>query len=174
VEYCNWRSVQEGLTLAYSINGTTVTCNWSADGYRLPTEAEWEYACRAGTETPFSAGNNITTAQANYDGNSPYNGNAKGEYRQTTTTTGSFEPNPWGLYDMHGNVYEWCWDSYGDYSGGAQTNPVGPSAGSSCVVRGGSWYRSGRFLRSAGRFQYAASYRDNTLGFRLARSGSGE
>jgi formylglycine-generating enzyme required for sulfatase activity len=141
VEYCNKRSQREGLAAAYTINGTNVTWNKSANGYRLPTEAEWEYACRAGTTTPFSTGNNITTSQANYNGNYPYNGNAKGTYQLKTTPAGSFAPNAWGLYDMHGNVWEWCWDWYGDYAQ-AQTDPMGAGSGSSRVNRGGSWYYS--------------------------------
>jgi formylglycine-generating enzyme required for sulfatase activity len=153
IEYCNKLSQKEGLTPAYTISGEgdnrTVDWNYKANGYRLPTEAEWEYACRAGTTTPFSTGNNITTDQANYNGNYPYNNNAKGTYREKTTPVGSFPPNPWGLYDMHGNVAEWCWDLYGDYSIGAQTNPTGAVTGSAWVLRDGYWTLYGQYLRSA-------------------------
>jgi formylglycine-generating enzyme required for sulfatase activity len=169
VEYCNRRSQREGLTPAYTINGMDVRWNRNASGYRLPTEAEWEYACRAGMTTPFSTGNNITTSQANYDGNYPYNNNAKGIYREKTVNVGSFAPNGWGLYDMHGNVWEWCWDWYGDYMSGTQTNPAGPSTGAYRVLRGGSWYGLGRFLRSASRGYGAPALRGNVVGFRLAR-----
>jgi formylglycine-generating enzyme required for sulfatase activity len=169
VEYCNKRSQKEGLTPAYTINGTNVTWNRNANGYRLPTEAEWEYACRAGTVSPFSTGNNITTSQANYDGNYPYNNNAKGEYRQKTTPVGSFQANPWGLHDMHGNVWEWCWDWKGDYPSGAQSDPVGASSGSNRVIRGGSWGNLGRNLRSADRGSYTPSNRNYIIGFRLVR-----
>ncbi|MHC6202281.1 SUMF1/EgtB/PvdO family nonheme iron enzyme [Breznakiellaceae bacterium SP9] len=138
IDYCNKRSVKEGLTQAYTRNGDTVTWNRNANGYRLPTEAEWEYACRAGTATPFSTGSNITTSQANYNGDYPYNGNSKGTYRGETTPVGSFAPNNWGLYDMHGNVLEWCWDWYGDYSSSSQTDPMGAASVSDRVWRGGS------------------------------------
>jgi formylglycine-generating enzyme required for sulfatase activity len=169
VEYCNKRSQREGLVPAYTINGTDVSWDRNASGYRLPTEAEWEYACRAGTGGPFSTGNNISTDQANYDGNYPYNNNAKGSYREKTVNAGSFAANRWGLYDMHGNVWEWCWDWYGDYSSGAQTDPVGPSTGAFRVSRGGSWYIGGQFLRSAIRSLGTPAYRSIHLGFRLAR-----
>jgi formylglycine-generating enzyme required for sulfatase activity/uncharacterized protein with PIN domain len=173
IEYCNKRSQKEGLIPAYSISGTgdnrTVTWNKNANGYRLPTEAEWEYACRTGMATPFSTGNNITTSQANYNGNYPYNNNAKGMYREKTTTVGSFASNAWGLYDMHGNVWEWCWDWYGSYSSGAQTNPVGASSGDSRVGRGGSWYSYAEFVRSAYRSGSTPSGWDYSLGFRLVR-----
>jgi formylglycine-generating enzyme required for sulfatase activity len=173
VEYCNNRSIQEGLTPAYMWNGSSVTWNRDADGYRLPTEAEWEYACRAGTTGPFSTGNNITTAQVNYDGNYPYNGNAAGTYRQKTTAAGSFAANGWGLYDMHGNVWEWCWDWYGSYGGEAQTDPVGPwgpvSSGSNHVLRGGSWSDGAGDTRSANRRGYTPSLRSSYLGLRLVR-----
>jgi formylglycine-generating enzyme required for sulfatase activity len=168
VEYCNQRSQREGLTPAYMRSGDKVTWNRSANGYRLSTEAEWEYACRAGTTTPFSTGNNITTDQANYKGKKPYNGNPKGTYRKKTTPVGSFAPNPWGLYDMHGNLWEWCWDWYGSYAGGSQTNPEGPATGANRVLRGGGWYYYGRYLRCACRSSNDPSSRHNILGFRLA------
>jgi formylglycine-generating enzyme required for sulfatase activity len=172
IEYCNKRSQKEGLTPAYTRNGDNITWNRGANGYRLPTEAEWEYACRAGTTTPFSTGNNITTSQANYNGNHPYNNNAKGEYRKKTTPVDSFAPNAWGLYDMHGNVWEWCWDWNGYYESGSQTNPVGAVTSSSSyrVTRGGSWAFYGRFLRSAYRGSCDPSFRPDDVGFRLARN----
>ncbi|MDR1985344.1 MAG: formylglycine-generating enzyme family protein [Treponema sp.] len=171
VAYCNVRSQKEGLTPAYSINGEKVTWNPHADGYRLPTEAEWEYAARGGTTTPFSTGNDITTSQANYNGNYPYNQNTPGIYREKTTPVGSFAPNPWGLYDMHGNVNEWCWDWYGPYSTESQDNPWGASTGSSRVNRGGSWSSYAKYLRSAIRNYNMPSYRYGNRGFRLVRSG---
>jgi formylglycine-generating enzyme required for sulfatase activity len=167
VEYCNRRSQKEGLTPAYSGKGDDVAWDRNANGYRLPTEAEWEYACRAGTTTLFSTGDNISTSQANYDGRYPYNNNAKGEYRKKTTAVGSFEPNPWGLYDMHGNVWEWCWDWYGKYPSEAWIDPVGASSGSYRVSRGGGWIYFAQFVRSARRGNDDPSDRDYALGFRL-------
>jgi formylglycine-generating enzyme required for sulfatase activity len=186
VEYCNKRSQKEGLTPAYTINKDledpyntdkfdetkwTVTLNKEADGYRLPTEAEWEYACRAGTTTPFSTGNNITTRQANYDGNYPYNNNNKGKYRKKTMPAGSFAPNPWGLYDMHGNVWEWCWDWYGKYSDEGQVDPEGAASGSGRVLRGGTWNESASGVRSAFRYYDYLYVRYFDIGLRLARNG---
>lgn len=133
---------------------------------RLPTEAEWEYACRAGTNTPFNTGDNLTTAQANYDGNFPYNNQAEGEYREKTLPVGSFEPNAFGLYDMHGNVWEWCSDWYGDYSKEDQTDPKGPEGGSMRVVRGGGWYSDAQGCRSANR-SYFSPYFPLNFGFRV-------
>jgi len=185
--FCNKLSVSKGLSPAYSIGGKTnewgtipaqsgTNATWDAvtivansNGYRLPTEAQWEYACRAGTTTPFSTGNNITTSQANYNGNWPYNNNARGIYREKTTNVGSFAPNAWGLYDMYGNVYEWCWDRYGDYSSGAQTDPTGAVSGTGRVIRGGSWNSSAKDVRSADRYFNDPNDRSHALGFRLVR-----
>ncbi len=137
-------------------------------GCRLPTEAEWEYACRAESKTPFNTGNNLTTNQANYNGNYPYNNNAKGKYRGKTLVVGSFAPNAWGLYDMHGNVWEWCSDWYDDYQTNAQTNPKGPSKGSTRVLRGGGWFSDADGCRSANRDdEFFAEDRDYKMGFRL-------
>ena len=134
---------------------------------RLPTEAEWEYACRAGSSTPFNTGNNLSTSQANYNGNYPYNNNAKGIYLEKTKEVGSFAPNAWGLYDMHGNVWEWCGDWYAAYQSTAQTNPTGPSEGSDRVFRGGSWDNRALYCRTAYRLNFNPDYRDNIIGFRL-------
>jgi formylglycine-generating enzyme required for sulfatase activity len=170
IRFCNARSARERLTPAYTISGETVTWNRAANGYRLPTEAEWEYACRAGTTTPFYTGNNVTADQANYNGNYPYNGNPPGIFRGKTTPVGNFAPNPWGLYDMHGNVVDWCWDRYGAYASVPETDPAGPVTGSGRVGRGGSWGIRGSSQRSAWRIHAGPSYIDGRLGFRLARN----
>jgi formylglycine-generating enzyme required for sulfatase activity len=170
VEYCNKRSEREGLIPAYTESGGRRIWNRSANGYRLPTEAEWEYACRAGTTTPFHTGDNITTDQANYDGNHPYNKRAGGTFRNKTTPVGSFTPNAWELYDMHGNAGEWCWDLYGNYPRETQTDPAGVSSGATRVYRGGCWKNWGDELRSAYREKDFPNNRHENRGFRLARS----
>jgi len=136
--------------------------------YRLPTEAEWEYACRAGTATAFHYGDDLDSSQANFNGKHPFGNGRKGEYRKTTVKVGSFRPNAWGLYDMHGNVFEWCQDRKGAYPPGAVTDPAGKGAGSFRVYRGGSWGCRARFCRSAFRYGFFPSFSLNRFGFRVA------
>ncbi|MEN9503194.1 MAG: hypothetical protein RI964_2479 [Pseudomonadota bacterium] len=161
VEQVSWDDVQGFLqALNQRVSGLTA---------RLPTEAEWEYACRAGTTTPFAFGNSISPSQANYNGNYPYAGGQKGEYRQKTVPVKSFEPNAWGLYQMHGNVWEWCqdWCQNSVYPMQAVTNPQGAASGSYRVLRGGSWVSSAQGLRSASRRFSTPDNRNNLIGFRL-------
>jgi len=138
----------------------------------LPSEAEWEYACRAGTATPFWWGEALTTEDANYNGNHPYNEGEPGEYREKTLPVKSFRPNPWGLWQMHGNVWEWCRDSPRTYAEAVAVDPEGP-LGESRALRGGSWFNFGRHLRAAHRLAYRPGNRDYNAGFRfLLRSPS--
>ena len=140
--------------------------------YSLPTEAQWEYAARAGTRTAFHYGNSLSSRQANFDGNYPYGGAGKGPYLEKTVTVGSYERNRWGLYDMHGNVWAWCSDWYGDYSGSSVTDPTGANTGSYRVSRGGGWSSLPQYARSANRDWSAPEFRNNYLGFRVALSQS--
>jgi formylglycine-generating enzyme required for sulfatase activity len=162
IEYCNRRSLMEKLTPAYTVSGSgdsrEVTWNREAKGYRLPTEAEWEYACRAGTTTLYSSGGSVDSAGW-------YKDNSGG----ATHSVGRKKANAWGLYDMHGNVREWCWDWYGIYPDSAQADPTGATSGSHRVIRGGSWDADARYLRSAYRSYATPSSRYFILGFRLVR-----
>ena len=165
----NWRT--PGFTQSDS---SPVTCvSWKdaksfADWAKLslPTEAQWEYACRAGTTTPFHFGATITAKQVNYNGNYPYGNAAKGVFREKTMPVGSFPANAWGLRDMHGNVWEWCADWYDDTLPGG-TDPTGPSSSSSRVSRGGSWFNYAQDCRSANRDYYVPSFRYFSIGFRV-------
>ncbi len=140
-----------------------------SNGYRLPTEAEWEYACRAGTTTPFWFGKTIRTKDANFDGNNPYfDKDGKGEFRAKTTPVKKFKANPWGLHDMHGNLWQWCEDWYGDYPDGDITDPTGTETGTRRVLRGGSWFDLARGCRAANRDRVEPASRDDSFGFRLA------
>ncbi len=134
--------------------------------HRLPTEAEWEYACRAGTSTPFYFGANVTTDQVNYDGD-PYNNAPKGKNRATTTAVGSFPANTWGLCDMHGNVWEWCQDWFGRYPEFDVMDPQGDGAGENRVLRGGSWYNDAAGCRSAYRDGEAPGFLAYAIGCRV-------
>ncbi|MEY3323162.1 MAG: hypothetical protein RLZZ417_2745 [Bacteroidota bacterium] len=136
-------------------------------GCRLPTEAEWEYACRAGTTTPFYLGKNITTDQVNYNGNRPYNKNPKGENRQRTLPVGYFEPNSWGLYDMHGNVAEWCSDWYLQKAEDENNDSTYMQDSTDKNLRGGSWCLPGSINRSAKRDKDLPYFGYSSVGFRL-------
>ncbi len=145
----------------------------TGQAYRLPSEAEWEYACRAGTKTAFSFGDTITTDQANYDGNFTYNGGPAGVCREGTSRVGSFPPNPWGLFDMHGNVWEWVQDVVHDnYVGAPPTGRAWEDGGDQGrrILRGGCWLYNPRYLRSALRNGFSAILSNDVVGFRVART----
>jgi len=161
VEQVSWNDVQKFINKLNRKEGT--------DKYRLPTEAEWEYAWRAGTTTPFSFGRCLSTDQANYNGNYPLEGCPKGQYREKTVPVGSFAPNAWGIYDMHGNVWEWCQYSNDAIYMSEQTDPIYTGSGSPRVIRGGSWYRYAQFCRSANRSS-SPDYRSSDIGFRAVRT----
>ncbi|MCL2186098.1 MAG: formylglycine-generating enzyme family protein [Treponema sp.] len=167
IEYCNKLSQREGLTPAYTIDNYEVTWNRKANGsletsgYRLPTEAEWEYACRAGTKTAYNTGSNFTDNTTGWFDN--YTGD-------TTNPVGQKPANAYGLFDMHGNVDEWCWDWYDDYPSGAQTDPTGAVSSIYRVLRGGSWLISAAAARSANRNSYDPDGEYSSIGFRVVRS----
>jgi len=156
VETVSWDDIQGFLSRA-------------GDGLRLPTEAEWEYACRAGTPTPFHFGSTISTSQANYDGDYAYRSRSRGVYREKTMPVGSFSPNAWGLYDMHGNVWEWCADWYGEsyYGQRRRADLQGPASGQYRVLRGGSWCDLPNCVRSAVRNRNVPTLRRSYFGFRV-------
>ncbi|MCL2762849.1 MAG: formylglycine-generating enzyme family protein [Treponema sp.] len=181
--FCNKLSEMEGLTPAYEMQTGANPNIWSTDpvdwgdipiainarwdaarmvtastGYRLPTEAQWEYACRAGTTTAFNTGSNTISDFTGW-----YNENSGAQTHQV----GLKPPNAWGLYDMHGNVWEWCWDWFENNYLEESDDPVGPSTGTQRVYRGGSWENSGGNIRSAVRFRNAPTERSSVLGFRI-------
>jgi formylglycine-generating enzyme required for sulfatase activity len=162
VRYCNALSRRAGLAPAYRIEGETVVWDRQADGYRLPTEAEWEYACRAGTITRYAAGDRnqdlleMAIHRANAGGG--------------TGPVANLHPNGWGLYDMHGNVWEWCWNWSADYPSRFVTDPIGPAGGRSRVIRGGAWDSPPASCRAAKHNAANPEMRAPMIGFRVARN----
>ena len=180
IVFCNKLSIAEGLSPAYRISGSTNPSDWGtvptsrnstwdaavivagSAGYRLPTEAQWEYAAKGGNGTPGNytySGSNSAGDVAWYSSNS----------NSMTHEVGKKKANGLGIYDMSGNVFEWCWDWYGDYENGTQTDPVGAAAGDVRMLRGGCWNSNASFTRSASRINYPPDYSYNFVGFRLVR-----
>jgi formylglycine-generating enzyme required for sulfatase activity len=177
VETVSWANAVNfcaALTVQERAAGRLFT-NWV---YRLPTEAEWEYACRAGTTTPLYYGNNLTNGMANFDGQYAYYlGNASatndpnGVFLNKTLAVGSYQPNAFGLYDMAGSVWEWCQDWYGAFTAGSVADPQGPGAGTERVLRGGAFNSTGASCRSANRSKTNPALGGNTIGFRVVAAG---
>jgi formylglycine-generating enzyme required for sulfatase activity len=176
IKYCNLRSIAEGLTPVYSVSGSTDPANWSdkytwnyavyncnADGYRLPTEAEWEYAARGATNTPYhqySGSDTIGDVAWYFGNNKPYG----------SKPVGKKAPNSLGLYDMSGNVSEWCWDWYEDYSSRPSSNPTGPASGLGRVLRGGCWEDNANECRVEFRYYIDPFHSFYLFGFRIVRN----
>jgi len=161
VECVSWHDCQEFLKKLNNLLKMT---------FELPTEAEWEYACRAGTESPYYWGSSLNGEKANCDGNYPYGTSMKGSYLGRPCAVKSYASNPWGLYDLHGNGWEWCSDWYGAYPSGSVVDPTGPTNASYRVVRGGGWSDYARDCRSACRYYSGPANRCNSLGFRFLSS----
>jgi formylglycine-generating enzyme required for sulfatase activity/uncharacterized protein YegL len=172
VDFCNKLSEKEGLSPCYSGSGDAIVCDWNANGYRLPTEAEWEYACKAGSSTDFYNGSLTNSSCSPLDANLDKIGWYCGNENTKTRDVGQKEPNAFGLYDMSGNVWEWCWDWYVStyYTNTAVTDPRGASTGTHRVLRGGSWLFDAFYCRSSARSGSFPYYRYSSYGFRISRT----
>lgn len=162
VENVSWEDAQKFIRKLNQMEGT--------DKYRLPTEAEWEYASRAGTNTPYFFGQAPTRDHAKPDVKHLSSGTARGRYRDKMLPEVAFAPNAWGLYNMHMDVWEWCQDLFGKYPPGPVTDPAGPSAGLIRVARGGRTFFHDSLCRSAERGMLPPNYRSRSVGFRLTRT----
>jgi formylglycine-generating enzyme required for sulfatase activity len=169
IAYCNARSVADGYTPAYSVDGINVSLVPLADGWRLPTEAEWEYLCRAGTTTGLPGGN-LTELNCRLDPLLDDLGWYCGNATAGPEVGGQKEANAFGLHDMNGNLREWCWDWYGELSSDIAVDPTGPATGVRRVCRGGSWYNSAQACRSAAREALPPDSVDDTMGLRVVRT----
>jgi formylglycine-generating enzyme required for sulfatase activity len=171
IEFLNAASRLAGLPECYQIDGDEVSfVGLDCDGLRLPTEAEWEYAARAGTSTPFWSGETLGPEHANFDSRVPFAGAAPGVFPGQVMPVRSYLPNPWGLYDVHGNVSEFVWDAYATYPSTSVVDPVGSGQGAVKVFRGGGWTEPASKCRSAVRGQGSPKYSYGDLGLRVART----
>ena len=160
VENVSWDDCEKFFTRVAELEGGIQ--------FTFPTEAQWEYACRAGTRTPFATGDNLATAQADYNGNLPNVGHAKGIDREKTVLVREFSPNPWGLHQMHGNVWEWCLDDLRGYRAQPEIDPLGNLDSRERALRGGSWFDNARGCRSTSRLRSGRDIRSDLIGLRAA------